>query len=116
MREQHKLAYLIKAWADGATIQIYDANKKKWIDMGHPGDDRQPGWLDEFEYRVKPESVVRYIPVFATVSGVVIVGAGVLDRGGARTQAVAGDTLTGIMRVTLDHDTKQMVSCVMEPV
>lgn len=46
-QEPHKHAELIKAWADGAQIQhknIYN----NWVDI-------DPLWLDEVDYRIKPE-------------------------------------------------------------
>ena len=43
----HKHAELIKAWADGATIQI--DRYGKWEDITNPR------WSSEFEYRIKPE-------------------------------------------------------------
>ena len=44
----HKHAELIKAWADGAEIQLKGRNNE-WIDIF-------PDWQDECEYRIKPES------------------------------------------------------------
>lgn len=49
MSKPHKHAKLIKAWADGAKIQWFDATKGKW----YPSDN--PLWKEEREYRVKPE-------------------------------------------------------------
>jgi hypothetical protein len=46
---KHKHAELIKAWADGAEIQIKN-NSTGWEDM-----DCTPSWADGFEYRIKPE-------------------------------------------------------------
>jgi len=43
----HKHAELIKAWADGAEIQINSATG--WIDLEFPG------WGADCEYRIKPE-------------------------------------------------------------
>lgn len=47
---KHKHAELIKAWADGAEIQIktvyYD---RVWLD------DLNPSWGEHNEYRIKPE-------------------------------------------------------------
>ena len=50
----HKHAELIKAWADGATIE------RLWIDSHHPDRawwlvDYEPTWDDYLEYRIKPE-------------------------------------------------------------
>ena len=47
MNKPHIHAALIKAWADGAEIQLKD--KGEWLDI-------QPyGWYCDREYRVKPE-------------------------------------------------------------
>ena len=51
----HKHAELIKAWADGAEIQLKGRNGE-WIDIF-------PDWQEKCEYRIKPEpkpDVVKY--------------------------------------------------------
>lgn len=59
----HKHAELIKAWADGKTIQ-YRVNKKfDWCEISNNG---VIGWYGDLEYRIKPEpkpDVVRYVDV-----------------------------------------------------
>ena len=47
----HKHAELIKAWADGAEIQLLDDNRI-WMDF-REGD--TPAWNPEYKYRVKPQ-------------------------------------------------------------
>ena len=58
----HKHAELIKAWADGAEIQIkYNDGWCDWC-IGS-----SPNWLDDEEYRIKPEpkpDVARLYKVF----------------------------------------------------
>ena len=57
----HKHAEVIKAWADGATIQ-YKVRQGEWMDVY----DNDPSWNDWDEYRVKPEpkpDVVTYAHV-----------------------------------------------------
>lgn len=50
----HKHAEVIKAWADGAEIEYRDPKD------GEPWElVVNPCWIPEFEYRVKPELVVR---------------------------------------------------------
>ena len=47
---KHKHAELIKAWADGAEIQVrYE--KHDWEDLATG----YPGWYPHVEYRIKPE-------------------------------------------------------------
>lgn len=49
----HKHAELIKAWADGATIQSrYKFGYGDWTAWT---DNEYPVWEDEWEYRIKPE-------------------------------------------------------------
>ena len=48
-RKPHKHAELIKAWADGAEIEIYSKINNEWIGMPFPD------WHIDMEYRIKPE-------------------------------------------------------------
>lgn len=48
-RKPHKHAELIKAWADGAEIQVYDGALDRWVDVIG-----SPAWTSK-TYRVKPE-------------------------------------------------------------
>ena len=45
----HVHAEVIKAWADGATIQIWRKNNETWIDC------IEPSFFVDYKYRVKPE-------------------------------------------------------------
>lgn len=57
-----KHAELIKAWADGAKIQVKYETAPDWIDI------ENPRWTDNLEYRVKPkedEEKVQYYYVNA---------------------------------------------------
>lgn len=54
---KHKYAEVIKAWADGATVQVKN-NNEVWQDTC-------PLWSEFREYRIKPaEKVVRYLWAF----------------------------------------------------
>jgi hypothetical protein len=44
----HKHAELIKAWADGAEIQMYSTGQLGWHDL------EQPSWAVGLKYRIKP--------------------------------------------------------------
>jgi len=46
---RHKHADLIHKWADGAEIQYYDAIMCRWAD------DKNPKWLEDTKFRIKPE-------------------------------------------------------------
>ncbi len=62
----HKHAELIKAWADGAEIEY--KSPYGWS----PIEGRNPSWLDNSEYRIKPEKkqpVVRWQWVYPTMKG-----------------------------------------------
>lgn len=50
MKKPHKHAELIKAWADGAEIQIY-CRTRGWNDLG----ENPIFWYEDEEYRIKPE-------------------------------------------------------------
>lgn len=45
----HKHADLIRAWADGAQIQVFSKRWKRWIDTA------KPTWDTETSYRIKAE-------------------------------------------------------------
>jgi hypothetical protein len=46
--KQHKWHKEIKAWADGAEIEVKQ-EQGGWIGIDNPG------WYDEYEYRIKPQ-------------------------------------------------------------
>lgn len=46
---KHKHAELIKAWADGATIEYFNPRGEVWLPAS------APSWHDSLEYRIKPE-------------------------------------------------------------
>jgi hypothetical protein len=57
----HKHAELIKAWADGATIERYSWTEQKWKESN------PPEWLPDSNYRIKPEPkqmVTRWLWVY----------------------------------------------------
>lgn len=48
-RTPHKHAELIKAWADGAEIEVRSKYGNGWMKSGNPS------WEPDYEYRIKPE-------------------------------------------------------------
>ena len=54
--KRHKHADLIIAWAEGAEIE-YRSLTGKWKFV------REPTWSEDYEYRVKPKTVKRYVRV-----------------------------------------------------
>ena len=49
MNTPHKHAEVIKAWADGASIEYLHRYNHRWMDVC----DNRPEWLTDIEYRVK---------------------------------------------------------------
>lgn len=47
---KHVHCEVIKAWAEGAEIQIRADPTHPWMDVGN-----RPQWYEAYEYRVKPE-------------------------------------------------------------
>ena len=64
----HKHAELIKAWADGAEIEYKSKFGGGWFLF----DGEKDGWIEDYEYRIKPEpklDVVKYGNVFIKQDG-----------------------------------------------
>lgn len=51
MGTPHKHAAVIKAWADGAEVQYKLGDEWKLLESKHPG------WLNDNEYRIKPQTI-----------------------------------------------------------
>jgi hypothetical protein len=65
---KHKHADLIHAWADGAKIQWRDPkDDERWSDI------RIPNWLEDCEYRIKPEPKPDVV-VYSRVVGKFLIG------------------------------------------
>ena len=47
----HKHAELIKAWADGAEIQVLFSEGEEWYV------DEHPDWYEHYKYRIKPTPI-----------------------------------------------------------
>lgn len=48
MNKPQKHSAIIKAWADGRTIQAFNREYQRWTDTSNPG------WFADIEYRIKP--------------------------------------------------------------
>lgn len=46
-KTKHKHAVIIKAWADGARIEVFSKRYKKWLET------RNPTWDEDAEYRIR---------------------------------------------------------------
>lgn len=53
----HKHAEVIKAWADGKPVEWREASMLRWQLIANPG------FIKDYEYRIKPEEVVDYTVV-----------------------------------------------------
>lgn len=63
MNKPHKHAELIKAWADGAAVETWVESAGRWEN------NLNPIWLEEVEYRIKPEpkaDFVKYVDVHSS--------------------------------------------------
>ena len=50
MRQRHKHADVIIAWAEGEDVQVWDEGVKCWCDVNS----RTPHFYEDWEYRIKP--------------------------------------------------------------
>jgi hypothetical protein len=62
-----KHAAIIKAWADGATIERYSIEQKTWVD------EPWPMFMDDLQYRIKEENVIRRQIYMDTLGNVICV-------------------------------------------
>jgi hypothetical protein len=54
MNKPHKHAEVIKAWADGAMVQLRTDAGMEWTDI------KDPSFCEDYQYRIKPESTPDY--------------------------------------------------------
>ena len=90
-------ADLIKAWAEGAVIQVYD-DEDGWVD------DPSPSFSPQRKYRIKPEPVIHFVNVLRTGC----ISRAQPTRSKARL-AVHPDMCAGMLRITLDADKKTLL-------
>lgn len=91
----HKHAALIKAWADGAEIELYDGGVGQWLLSP------TPRWYNECQYRIKSEpkpDVVKFANVYLNCDG-----SAVFDVCGA-THGCGGDAI----KFTFDGETLKL--------
>lgn len=84
MKTPHVHAALIKAWADGAVIQLRQKGTTfQWVDCYN----NNPHWRDEYEYRIKPEKKTYWIYVTSSpTTGIIHNSAFFSNRGTAERQ------------------------------
>jgi len=59
MTTPHIHADMIKAWADGYTVEAYNPERDAWIVCP------EPGWFADIEYRVRPGEIEQKRPEYA---------------------------------------------------
>lgn len=99
MKTPHKHAKLIKAWADGAEIQLHVTWNDTWMD--YKGNE-VPAWNPEYEYRIKPEPKPDYV-YFATFD--TVEGQKVLD-----SNITSWKSAMDSLRLTFDGETGKLKS------
>lgn len=99
----HPHADAIKAWADGHPIQA-QIGRGVWIDS------EWPTWNVNANYRVKPVSLIRYVPILQMRAKPIVVGNTTSSEACARMQASDEHDLVGILRIELDPQTGELVS------
>ena len=103
-------ADVIKAWADGAEVEIQD-KAGNWSHAASP-------MLPDNAYRIKPEkpqNLVRWLPVYPPGSAGFWVGGGYTKREKA-CQARMGLEPLHVLRLELDAVTGDVISCTKESV
>ena len=66
MNKPHKHCELIKAWADGATIEFFHPETRKWVV------DHMPTWSLIVIYRIKPQPEKLYVRLYKAKNGLII--------------------------------------------
>lgn len=108
----HPHAAVIKAWADGAPIQCRRDSGDLWVDYIEAAG--APPWRPDWQYRVKPTNVERYIPVIRSPSGGVLLQVTKPTREEAYQAHFGNSGLAGIIRVEINPETMELVSARME--
>jgi hypothetical protein len=95
MTSPQKYAELIKAWADGAQIQVKYETSPEWKDITYPK------WVGNLEYRLKPEPKADIVKL-------------IFLRVEPDTEVLRSDNnLINNLRLTFDYETGQLKSAEM---
>lgn len=108
MPQPHKHAEVIKAWADGAQIQVRGNLDRTWVDIPKS---ETPIWHHTLEYRVKPTNPVRYAPVYRTPKMGLVVGYAVTQANLAARSVPYEHDLVDVLAIELDANTGKLVDC-----
>ena len=60
MKQRHKHADVIIAWAEGKDVQVWDFTQNEWGDVT----DKSPTWCEDWEYRIKPPAKKYRVALF----------------------------------------------------
>jgi hypothetical protein len=88
---------LIKAWADGATIEILVDEPSRWEVVSNPS------WNPDWKYRIKPKDIVYFSFVYEKT-----IGSAHLSL--EKLKEAPNPYAIGICKVTIDAATKQLKS------
>ena len=86
----HKHAVEIIAWAGGEEIQYYDAIMCRWAD------DKNPKWLEDTKFRIKPEPKPDVVEYYLTGKQHVFFATG--EQGGHANLKLTFDGETGELK------------------
>lgn len=64
MNKPHKHCEVIKAWADGAEIQVKDPALNRWSPLTE-----HPCWYEDMQYRVKPKTILYRVAIYKLTGG-----------------------------------------------
>lgn len=104
---------VIIAWANGASLECRKDSNDTWRYID------RPAFYGDWQYRVKPENVVRWCPVFRMPAGSLVVGMGVVSSHDSQNtnhrDRACSDKHVGTIRIEINPDTLELVSASMDP-
>lgn len=110
MAKANKHAQIIAAWGQGHDVQMRPASSNNpWEDCGAAGDDNQPGWFEDFEYRLKPCPQRFYIAIVAARGGGIYLETPHACRDEALADVDGADTVQRVLQLDIDAETCALV-------
>lgn len=104
----HKHAAIIKAWADGQTIEYKGPEMTEWKTL-LPAGHSMTQWKDDVEYRVKTESLKLFLAVHKSLyNGELFAGASCKTEADAWSSAL--NCRLGVLIVEFDRETKEVTN------
>jgi hypothetical protein len=107
----HPHAAVIKAWADGAKVQI--RVQGSWVDANINEVIGDCMW--HLTVRVKPENEVRFIPVIKTPAQGMVLQVAKRSHKEAVDAHQCNSGLVGVLRIEINPETMQLVSATLRP-